>query len=215
MTYFKLDGSFYKVMRETPKTLFYKWVKPNKVFTGCNETWDTLEVSTKYEYYDIDNLNLGKGDLKIHKSKVKPCDMVTSEYLHNTLFIDEKRIQVTDDLKLNHAFFIDDNMKFFKQTYDIRNMVYNLTSMELKTQIENGNIYATDIYNRVLQHLNTFISSLGYDLNDKKQMMSSTLALIGNTDFENRLAEALLLEPIHIETPIDWSKKLFGGTKYT
>jgi hypothetical protein len=186
----------YKITRETPKTIFYKNVLPNKSFkvpTGIVYHFNYFGYDETLEYYNPDDLQLGEKEMKMLKTKFNPTKIISPDELRNTFFNGSERVPITEELKLNHAFFHDDNFKLLKETYEIRYFIYSLLCKHLHTviRLDNDEDYKRT-FNKLLQDFSLYLQTLDYSINDKIHLMASTL---GKTTLQEDLLQVLLLEP--------------------
>ena len=140
MTLFITYGqNLYNITRETPKTIFYKSVKPNKSYHADVSIVYHCRPNTILSYFNPDELQLDEKEYKMLKTKFDPSNILSPDELRNTFFKNDERVPITDELKLNHAFFHNDNFKLLKETYMIRYFIYSLTSRHLHAVIKHRN----------------------------------------------------------------------------
>ena len=77
--------------------------------------------------------------MKMLKTRFNPTKIISPDELKNTFFNGSQRVPITEELKLNHAFFHDDNFKLLKETYKIRYFIYSLLSDHIQAVIRNSN----------------------------------------------------------------------------
>ena len=87
----------------------------------------------------------------------------------------------------------DDNFKLLKETYEIRYFIYSLLCKHLHTviRLDNDEDYKRT-FNKLLQDFSLYLQTLDYCLDDKINIMVSTL---GKTTLTEDLLQVLLLEP--------------------
>jgi hypothetical protein len=179
MTLFITHGqNLFKITRETSKTIFYKNVLPNKSFrvpTDIIYHDNYFGNCERLAYFDPDDLILGDIENKMLKTKFNPSSIISPDELRNTFFDGYKRVPITEELKLNHAFFHDDNFKLLNEAYDLRRHIYSLLCNTLQAYIRNYGDEYKQIFNRLLKKFTLFVESLDYCLYDKIHLMASTL----------------------------------------
>ena len=73
------------------------------------------------------------------KTKFNPTKIISPDELRNTFFDSSERVPITEELKLNHAFFHNDNFKLLKETYKTKYFIYSLLSDHIQAVIRNSN----------------------------------------------------------------------------
>ena len=82
--------NLYKITRETPKTIFYKNVLPNKSFNVPTEIayhFNYFGNCVTLAYFNPDDLQLGEKEQKMLKTKFNPTKLISPDELRNTFLI--------------------------------------------------------------------------------------------------------------------------------
>ena len=88
MTLFITAGqNLYYIARETPKTIFYKSVQPNKSYRVDVSIVYHDRPNTILSYFNPDELQLDEKEYKMLKTKLDPSNIISPDELRNTLFL--------------------------------------------------------------------------------------------------------------------------------
>ena len=87
MTLFITSGqNLYNITRETPTTIFYKSVQPNKTYHANVSIVFHCRPNTILSYFNPDELQLDEKEHKMLKTKFDPSNIISSDELRNTFF---------------------------------------------------------------------------------------------------------------------------------
>ena len=135
--YFVDDGNLYKIVRETPKTIFYKLVTPSHAIPVDAGVIFITITTIRFRKYSLDNLTVEGEEHKILKRLFGQSKVIEEQEIERVFFENHRKINITQYISNYHLFLIDFDL--LEKAYKLRKYILSLTSGYIKNQVFNRN----------------------------------------------------------------------------
>ena len=123
MAFFVKDSNIYKIVRETPKTIFYKRVTPSSVIPVDAGVIFISIHTIRFCKYSLDNLTVEGDEHKILKRLFDTSKVIEDQEIEPIFFENDRMVRITNYQRNNHLFLLLD-FDLLEKAYKLRKYIY-------------------------------------------------------------------------------------------
>ena len=189
-TIFRDGDNLYKIVRETPKTYFYKMILPTQKRVGNKSLLFFFQQSVSYKKYDPNHIILHHTERKTLKTCFHPEQEINFNEFGNHFLMDYRWVEIDENILNNHLFF-DEDEELFKMVFQLRFYVESLKSHYIKIRLDRNEPGIKEIFNHNLLKLKSLYDDWQSTIIDNMDRIVFTIDFkkLQSTNFEERLNE--------------------------